>query len=464
MIINIRELLDFHTRFDTGEGFFITYADSVREKYTRSGIINDYSITLTDTHKKLIAQAQKQHLLHRDIGYVRALQLTDTVNYYDVGFKTIDGGLFSRGTSLSLDDAVARSFGELYERVSLRFVPEEQPIIYKSYKQLKAATPHVVNIHNFAKATDQQKILFPEMAWDDDSVFGWVEIENIYTGQQTFVPAQLVYWGYKRGVDEPLLSESNTNGLGAGYTHESAFLSGASELLQRHSFFTYWYSKEAPPRIKPSSVLRSSHASNDTKTLIQAVREYGFTIHLLDCTIEKGAPSIAAVLTKPGLGWFLGMTTNDDAGKAIERALCEALSIYVWTMNEVGHPQASTLMFDAQKIKSGFSDKEFNSRIRVYAWSKEEVAKNGEFFLKGEEQTFDTVYAREAQSIRAVFGSITNNQVFIKSAKQPYLDDVKFHSVRVVAPHLHKLTLLEGYSTPIVNGVLPKNVFPHPFP
>ncbi len=464
MIINIRELLDFHTRFDTGEGFFITYADSVREKYTRSGVINDYSIALTDTHKKLRAQAQKQHLLHRDMGYVRALQLTDTINYYDAGFKSIDGGLFSRGTSLSLDDAVARAFGELYERVAIRYVPEDEPVVYKSYKQMREQTSHVVNIHTFAKATDQQKILFPEMAWDDDSVFGWVEMENIYTGQPTFVPAQLVYWGYKRRKDEPLISESNTSGLGAGYTHEDAFLSAASELLQRHSFFAYWYDKKAPPRINPSSILGSSRASNDTKSLVQAVREYGFTMHLLDCTTDKGVPSVAAVLTKPGMGWFLGMTTNADVGKAIERALCEALSIYVWTMGEVSNPKASTLMFDAEKIKTNFSDKDFNSRTRVYAWSKEEVAKHGDFFLKGEEQKFDTVCAREVRLIQDVLGSITNNQVFKKAANQPYLDDVKFHSVRVVAPHLHKLTLIEGYSTPIVDGVLPKNVFPHPFP
>jgi hypothetical protein len=103
---------------------------AARDKISHIGVKDAYTIFVSGTHKKLIEQAQRNELLHQDIGYIRALELAPTVYFYDVGLMSIDGKIFSRGTSLDLDEAVARAFGELYERVSMRFPPSTNELFH----------------------------------------------------------------------------------------------------------------------------------------------------------------------------------------------------------------------------------------------------------------------------------------------------------------------------------------------
>lgn len=458
----IRELLDFHTRFDTGEGFFTSYARSVHEKVSFTGVTKMHTVALSETHKKLIVQAQRQNILHKNIGYVRALQLADSVYYYDIGLKSIDGRIFSRGTSLQLDEAMARAFGELYERVSMRFVPQGELLLYKSYKQLTAENVSALNLFKLAQAAPEQKKVFPDMAWDEESVFAWVMGENLYTGEPTLLPAQLVYWGYNPNGQEPFLAEIDTGGLGAGYTHDEAVASATSELVQRHSFFTYWYAKKAPPRISVQSILQNKLVMGGVKQLIAAVLEYGFIIELLDCTLINGTPSVAVVLTKEGLGWFVGMSTSVHYEKAIERGICEALSTYTWTMNDVTGSQAR--VFEEHILAAGFCDGSISDVVRVHGWAHPEVAQHGTFFLLGKEQPISHVISKENISSLALLDTLTGGCVYVRRASQTYLDEVQFHSVRTIAPNLYKVALSERFSTPILNGRYPKNTYPHPFP
>ncbi len=460
--MNIRELLEFHTRFKTPGGLFAQYVSAVRDTHLFSGVTAQGNIATTDTHKKLIAQAQRQNILHQTVGYSRALQLAPNVHFYDVGLRAIDGRVFARGTALSLDEAVARAFGELYERVSMRFVPVGQQVVHASYKKLQEQKESVFPIFELAQTTKKQKETFTDLVWDEDSVFGWVQATNIFTQAPTWVPAQLLHWGYKRQKGEPLLGEMNTNGLGAGYTYGEAVLSGASELLQRHSFFTHWYAKKAPPKIALHSVLQSPLAQQGTKTLLRAVSAYDFTAHLLDCTLVDGTPSVAAVLTKPGLGWFVGMATKVDYCGAVERAVCEALSVYTWAMDGANNTQAPVL--SETTLTAGFCDRSITDVKRIHAWSQAHIAKNGELFLAGREVLFDDLLKKKANHPVDVLKVLAKGQLCVVQAKQPYLDEVGFHSVRLLAPGLYKLALHERFSTPVLGGVEPTNTYPHPFP
>ena len=460
MKINIRELLGFHTRFEFGEGGFAQYMTTVRDTRIENGV-HDGAIVLSDTHQKLIQRAQKQNILHKDVGYVRALRLSDSVYFYDVGLRTIDGNIFSRGTSLNLDEAVARAFGELYERVSMRFVPANVGMVQKSYKQIQKEGIPVLPVEELAKATKKQKDLFPELIWDEGSPLSWVTAQNIHTGESTYVPAQLVYWEYRRFRGEPILREVNTSGLGAGYTNDEAIASAAGELVQRHSFFYFWYAKKTPPKISVVSLLESSHCSAEVRKLIEGVLHYGLTIHLVNCTLKDSAPSVAVILTKPGLGWFVGMSTSSSYEKAIERGVCEALSLYTWVLN---NPEETvTPPFGVPNITEGFCDKSILSSVRIRAWSHQEIAKHGAFFLEGEEHSFEHMMTEEFTMMNAL-ATIADRKTYVVRATSSYLYDMGFHAVRVIAPHIHTLTYNEYNSTPILDGVEPKNTYPHPFP
>ncbi|MCE9541241.1 YcaO-like family protein [Candidatus Kaiserbacteria bacterium] len=461
MIRSIRESLSLYTRFDTGDGFFKQYARSILDVTKRSGVSAHRNITLSETHTKLIAQAQEQNILHKDIGLVRALRLEGGLYYYDVVLRSIDGGLFSRGTSLRLDEAVARAFGELYERISMRFVPARESVTYASCRELENKNTASLKLTDLPQATQAQKEVAPEMYWSDESVFGWVEAHNIYTNEAALIPAQLAHWGYRRREDEPLLGQISTHGLGAGYTPEEALTSASSELVQRHSFFSYWYAFKAPPKIDVESVLRARGTHPYIKKLIGAVRTYGLDIHLLDCTLPSSTPSVAVVLTRAGLGWVVGMSTSTSYEKAIERGLCEALSTYVWTMNTVQESESS--VFDEKEMPSGFCDRGITDRARVLWWSEEKTAAGGSFFLTGKERSFEELPVRGVTSVEAL-RHFSKGQAFVRYAKQPYLEQAGFHSVMTIAPHMYRLALHETMSTPVLHGIEPKNRYPHPFP
>lgn len=87
--MNIRELLDFHTRFKTNGNLFAQYVSAVKDLHLPFGVVDGVGMVITDTHKKLIKQAQWQNLLHKNVGYVRALCLSDGVQYYDVGLRHV---------------------------------------------------------------------------------------------------------------------------------------------------------------------------------------------------------------------------------------------------------------------------------------------------------------------------------------------------------------------------------------
>jgi thiazole/oxazole-forming peptide maturase SagD family component len=460
MNIPIRELLGFHSRFDTGDGFWMQYARSALDAITREGVTKEGTIALSETHRKLIERAQKQRLLHRDIGYVRALKLAPGVHYYDVGLRTTDGQIFSRGTSLVLDEAFARALGELYERVSMRFAPADALIVRASVAQLRREGRRFLDLASLPQPTAAQKRSFPEMDSDEDSTFGWVSARNLFSSEETLVPAQLAYWGY-RPAGEPMLGNITTHGLGGGYTRDAALASAAGEVLQRHSFFSFWYARKAPPKISPASVLASSGAPASLHTLLRATEDYGFDVHLLDCTLSHGLPSVAVVLTRLGMGWFVGMSTAERYETAIERATCEALSTYVWVMDTT--PNDGEFIFGGTQLASGFCDSSITDRVRILAWAQQKTTQPATWFLEGTEIAYDTL-ARSSVSILDALKTYSRAEACVVYAREPYLDAVGFASARVIAPHMHKLALAEHRSTPVVDGVEPLNTYPHPFP
>jgi thiazole/oxazole-forming peptide maturase SagD family component len=459
----LRELLGFHTRFKTEEKFFTWYARSMHE-LLYPGKAGEQGIELSQTHHQLIRQALAEGLLHRDVGYVRALQLARGVYYYDVCLRSVDGQQFSRGTSLSLDEAVARAFGEFYERVSMRFVPPDEHIRFASYKTLSRELVRVFDIHALSQPTFEQKNTFDIMRWDDDSEFGWMQARTIAASESVWVPAQLIYWDYRSNINEPILGEVNTSGLGGGYTRDDAVASAASELLQRHAFFSYWYARQAPPRISVSSILSSKNTPVSLSILLKSVLAYGFTPYVLDCTHNTRIPSIAIVLTRPGLGWFVGMSTQARLDSAIERGVCEALSTYVWTMNSVEETERAARIICSPNMTGGFCDQNISAFLRILSWSHPAIAQEGAFFLAGAEQTFDRPSSGVPTSPLSVLSSLALDQVCVYEADHAYLSAVDYHSVRLVAPRIYRLSLSERFSTPVLGNQQPNLSFPHPFP
>ena len=110
--------------------------------------------------------------------------------------------------------------------------------------------------------------------------FLWVRGHRIDRTGSVLLPAQLVYWNYdNRHADwrEPVISESNTNGAGAGPSLEAAILAGVYELIERDGFLIYWLNSISPSVIEPDAI-----SMPELGGLIDDCQRYGLKIYFFN--------------------------------------------------------------------------------------------------------------------------------------------------------------------------------------
>jgi hypothetical protein len=77
----------------------------------------------------------------------------------------------------------------------------------------------------------------------------------------------------------------------------------------------------------------------------------------------------------------------------------------------------------------------------------------------------DTAISRlKESSVLEYLSQISNNEVWQVEASNPLLEKFGFCSLRCVVPGTYRVALYEVGSSPILNSVIPSNIFPHPFP
>jgi thiazole/oxazole-forming peptide maturase SagD family component len=391
--------------------------------------------------------------------------LNAQVYYYDLILKTIDGKHFSRGTGYSRDEAFARAVGELLERTSLRYKNDDKDIIYSSYNNLIDQGYSVADTDLFAQRTDEQKLKFPYLDYDKDSVIGWVEAVSANNRElKKLVPAHMVYWGYKLQENEPTIYAIDTGGLGAGYTVDDALASSLGEITQRNAFMYYWYHKKTPDKVSLDSILLNETVDQDIKNFLQASIEYGFEVNFLDLSDQGGVPSVCCVISLPGMGYWMAMSSNSTFSQAIYRSLSEAISIYTWTLN-VSLSGDNKSLFSYQEFIPGFCDSAVTDTVRVTTYAQESMKKHMNFLVAGIEISLDTAISRlKESSVLEYLSQISNNEVWQVEASNPLLEKFGFCSLRCVVPGTYRVALYEVGSSPILNSVIPSNIFPHPFP
>jgi ribosomal protein S12 methylthiotransferase accessory factor len=374
------------------------------------------------------------------------------------------------------DISVSKALGEFLERYFL-LVYKRNKLIHGSFKELNLQGKNVLNPKILNNFSDIQKKEFKHFVSDEHSPFGWVEGYSLATKKKILIPAQLVFWTYKREGMEPLIRESNTNGASGHFTYEEAVLSGAYEVIQRDSFLWYWMQTKTPPRISHKSL-----TAQNLKRILENCKRYGLQVEIMDVTTNLQVPSFIVVILDTslnGVAVAMGGGCGWNKQEAIHKAVVEALSVRKWYRtvgfkNKFQLPQDYKPFFDISvdhlnRQRLWAEPGTFSSNINFFISGKE-------VDLVGEERSFGDSKSELEHVLYILRSQNRESDIYVYEVKNKILDALGYHVVRVIIPTLIPLYLKEVHA-PLTHPRLWEelgqdasgcenliNKLPHPFP
>jgi ribosomal protein S12 methylthiotransferase accessory factor len=394
--------------------------------------------------------------------------------------------VFNHGDSLDAEEAIAKCIGEFLERFPL-LLYKEKDFLRSSMNDLDKKGRIFLDINKLAGYSDEQKLANNKRQFNPDSHFFWLGAKSLFRQEEVLTPAQLIFWNYNidhQGWQEPVLTESNTNGAGGHYNLTQAILAGIYELIQRDGFLIYWLNHQPPPKISTDTI-----KYQPLRTLLEDCWRLGFEVNFFDTTSDIGIPScVGCIVDESDIGprFSLGGGCGADWDKALMRSLMEALSVRHWLRVRQPDPEKNSVTLSLDNGYKPFSDWSFNQAKRMTLWSGKKMLKNFEFFRNGrivslaELKKNSHQFAKPEEELNHLIKTFRNlgedYEILYYQAKHKALNDLNYVSVRVVIPPLLQLYLYEP-NAPLgarrIKEVPEKlgfkaaktlNPLPHPFP
>jgi ribosomal protein S12 methylthiotransferase accessory factor len=158
------------------------------------------------------------------------------------------------GKGVTMLDSFLGAFGEMAERLlgTLHSMAVHERMEWATYADL-------VRQGRSALGPDQMPLFAPEqyavpkfdyVPFRSDSLLGWVEGQDLVSGEPILVPAQLVLMYYKPLPDERPIGYATTAGCAFHTSRRQAILHGLYEVIERDCVNVHWYSKLPPPRVE----------------------------------------------------------------------------------------------------------------------------------------------------------------------------------------------------------------------
>lgn len=185
--------------------------------------------------------------------------------YVDFGLKKT---LHAGGKGVGLDDMFLGSLGEAAERAigGFSFFSKKDEIVYGSYTVLMNRGLHCLHPDElFLFADEQYKSGIPFSRFTEDSYLGWVKGNRLISGNEIYVPAQMVMIVYPNDTNEKLIGYATSGGMATHRNWETAVYRGVCELIERDAINLRWVCGIPPEKI---DVLRESLRSSSLKELL----------------------------------------------------------------------------------------------------------------------------------------------------------------------------------------------------
>ncbi len=352
---------------------------------------------------------------------------------------------YASGFGLNLEQTINQAIYEFLERFPLT-IYFRKDLIYDSLKNLQRKFK-VINPENISGFDDEQKRIFPDRYFDKNSKFYWERVKRWSTNETFYIPAQYVYWNYKRAEDEPHLIESNTNGCAGYWSQEGAILYAVYELVQRDSFLYHWLNKITPKRIDPQTV-----PDQEFQFLYETTTKYGLEVYVLDCTTDLAIPSFSVIIHDPsenGVCYSLGAGCNLHPLKAIKRAFVEAWSVVYW----ISYRQPFPSFKEANLIP--YYDSRVNQDYRLRLWANSEMKGKLDFFINSPQLSFYELYKdgfKIFNSLKEELNFVVKKieslgpgyEVYYFLSNNPVLKKIGYYSAKAIIPNLLPLYLWES--------------------
>ncbi len=395
---------------------------------------------------------------------------------------------FNRGSSINSEEALAKTVGEFLERYPL-LIYRNHGLLRGSPIQLKRGGYQFLDPAILAGFSEKQKKENPYLVFTNETSFKWAAGYSLFDNQPCFLPAQLVFWNYcifgPEGP-EPSLRERNTNGAAGMFSRGEAILAGLCELIQRDGLLIHWLNRLSPPRIDISSTQYGK-----IPWLREACRRNNLTIEVLDFTSDINVPvAFAIIIDNSGGGPAISMGGSCDVSpeKTVERAIEEALGIRLWIKILQERKEVAHLNQFAPPPSPEYIDNPGGGqRARVLFWAKKENLPLFKSTLLGPFESFESfkkrfpAYNSAQEALQKMLDAFRSRgpeyKVYVYETQHPILEEVGYHSVRVIVPALVPFYLNESHrplgaqrlkEVPSILGAVSAyphwNPLMHPFP
>jgi thiazole/oxazole-forming peptide maturase SagD family component len=243
-------------------------------------------------------------------------------SYFQILALTQDGQITS-GISTSWADAKLKAIAEGYERQRSADVQYD---IRSSADDLPGEwlDPRIVT-----PLTDKQYDHLPYLQKFDESLeIEWVKGFS-YTGQEVFVPIDLVYYPIK-DIDRKLIVDTCSSGFAAYTDVEEAVNRGVLEIIERDALMRSWYEKKSPRKL--DSKILPTHLQKR----VEYWRKEGHEVYVLDLS-QNGVIIIEVVITSDSYPCFVSGASSSlgTFEETAVKAFQEAESRLIYGLNEL---------------------------------------------------------------------------------------------------------------------------------
>lgn len=316
------------------------------------------------------------------------------------------------GVGENVNDALIRSIAEAFERYSL-CVWDEKDILRGSFAELKergAVDPRLFRIHSEQQLS--QAGLKRRRTPAEDARLGWVRARDL-DGAARLIPAQLCYIPYARErTDEPVFTETTTNGCAAGRSFEEAAYKAICEAIERDSFLIFWLNRMAPPQIDLDSIELPR-----AKERIAEIRKHNLELYVLDTTTDLGVPSFASVMIDRlgEVAVTVSCAADFDVDATLEKLILETLKFLHIPVD----PK------ERMSVEAKYPNLDHINDRRIL-WSAQKMIPYIGFFLTGKEKrTLSQVRERAASAGKSIAERLSSIQKTLREKRYHcYLVDV----------------------------------------
>lgn len=390
------------------------------------------------------------------------------------------GGTTANGSGADFDEEVAilKTINEGLERFSL-CVYRNDNLLFSSYEKIAGKA---INPSSFAGISDVQRQSDKRLEIKRDSCFRWVKGFSLPEKKDVFIPAQLVYVGYRYHLGEPLIQQQISTGAAAATSFEEALYSGICETVERDAFVITYFNKLSPPLINLETI-----DDVDFQKLLASFKRYNLELYVINTTTDIAIPSVMAIIvdrTGVGPAVHVGNKTDLNFKKAIIGAVCECLKGRLSYRGKSFN--TASLLERMEKLKN-FNLPIKNFEDRFLYWASVDSIPKIDFLLQGRKQDLTSEDlnqfggASSHEKLETVLNLLKSRGVDVYAADitPPQIREEGIWITKVVIPQLQPFFLKEEikelsgkrlFEVPVILGYRDKplsekdiNTIPHPF-